>query len=522
MNNAATKTHGHLGEPEFFHRLHWKLTRDFTLATAGVIVMLQGLAYAGVMGLLFSFFLSPRFPQELAETLNEAAPQLRPHMAVAEQAPTALAQLMRQFTFDADLDWKYGGLQFLFHHHFQGTADTRTFLDERVRFVGVTDLDGRVRARAGQLPASIGAALPAHLPEGGAELLARARDGANAPPRQLAARTAQNEVIAVAPIREEATGRPIGLLWAYVDAGWDWDLVYGLAGEILPQLAMVPVIGLLLSLGAGYFAARKLTRRLNALARVAEQWGEGALQAQAPEMPRDELGALGARLNRMARDLRGQIALQQRLATLEERNRLARDLHDTIKQQLFACLMQISTARRTLTASPAHACERLDEAEALARQMQQELSDVLHELAPPDQPHRFVSQTLQELTAVWSRRTGIPVEWQSLASPRLSPTAQLALTRIAQEALTNSARHSGASRVTIALAEEPEGRLRLRIEDDGRGFDPEGVSHGIGLKSMRARAESLPGGAFALATAPGRGVRIEIDVQPEPANDPCE
>ncbi|HMV49715.1 MAG TPA: histidine kinase, partial [Blastocatellia bacterium] len=287
----------------------------------------------------------------------------------------------------------------------------------------------------------------------------------------------------------------------------------GALNELFYPLLWLPLEGLVLGLAFGYVAARRLTRRLDAIAQASQQWEEGDFHRRAPERPKDELGMLGEQLNQMAAKLQQQIALQQQLAAIEERNRLARDLHDTVKQQLFACAMQISAAQRVLAHSPEAARKYLDESAALAGQMQQELSAVIQELLPLPQS---LLNSLRSLIAEWTRQTGIAVESQNLEAlpAEASAALNLALMRITQEALANVARHSRATHVTV------QGRRNhltasLTICDNGQGFDPATVVAGLGLQSMRRRAMALPGGRFELRSVPGGGVCIEILFQPE-------
>lgn len=517
MNSAQQYARQLLRRPIFFQRLQWRLTRNYTLATMLMVMTLQIVFYVATMGLLVSYFRSPQFPQKIAQTMLEATPQLRPHLAAYAQNPRPLAQLMQQFVFDADIAWDANGWQFVFRHHFQGVTDERSFLDERVRLVCVTDAAGRVLAASGALAVSVGADLAAVLPAESRELLSVAQRS-ETDPAKLAVKTARAEVLAVAPIHDDASGQVRGLFWTYSNAALDENLFWGVLGDFLPQLALVPVGGLLIGLLFGHLTARQLTRRLNRLAQAAERWGQGQLSVRAPVTPHDELGALGERLNQMAQDLESKIALQQTLATMEERNRLARDLHDTIKQQLFACAMQLSAAQRVLEA-PAQARQHLNEATSLARQMQEDLTAVIHELAPSDQPQRGFGQALRELTAVWTRQTGTPVSWQppepeALFGQRFSPTIELTLLRIVQEALANIARHSQAKQVCIQFG-QTETTLALIICDNGQGFDPVTVVPGLGLQNMRERAVSLPGGAFLLRSQAGQGTCLEIRFEPE-------
>jgi signal transduction histidine kinase len=188
------------------------------------------------------------------------------------------------------------------------------------------------------------------------------------------------------------------------------------------------------------------------------------------------------------------------LAVLEERNRLARELHDSVKQQVFAVSMQLSAARATLVESD-KAYTPVAQAERLAQQAGAELTTLIHELRPPGLEHRDLSAALHSHVAEWSRLNDVTVEiniQEGLSAP--VPVEQ-ALFRVAQEALSNVARHSRASRVSVRLAGEGQDVL-LTIADNGLGFDFDNPVKGVGLDSMSERLESV-GGTLEVSS-PGR------------------
>ena len=125
-----------------------------------------------------------------------------------------------------------------------------------------------------------------------------------------------------------------------------------------------------------------LTRRLRALDEVTDEWSRGNFEVLTRDASGDELGQLARQLNHMALQLQNLLQTRQELATLEERNRLARDLHDSVKQQFFATAMQIGAAQALLPQQPATAQTHLMEAERLAHQAQQELTTLIRELRP--------------------------------------------------------------------------------------------------------------------------------------------
>jgi signal transduction histidine kinase len=197
----------------------------------------------------------------------------------------------------------------------------------------------------------------------------------------------------------------------------------------------------------------------------------------------------------------------QDLAVAEERNRLARELHDSVKQQVFATIMQLGAARVLLERDPNAARVHLLEAEQLAQQSGAELSLLIHELRPVALGDKGLAAAIQAYAADWSRQSKIEAEVRARGAGALGPAAEHALVRVTQEALANVARHSHASAVTVDL-ELAVDAATLTIADNGCGFDTNAASHGVGLDSMRERLEAL-GGRLRVESKPGAGTTIK-------------
>jgi len=200
----------------------------------------------------------------------------------------------------------------------------------------------------------------------------------------------------------------------------------------------------------------------------------------------------------------------QELAVVEERNRLARDLHDSVKQQVFAISMQLSAARNSLTEND-KAFPSVIEAERLAQQAGAELTTLIHELRPPNLEHKTLSAALQGHLAEWSRQTGIEVDSTIEENLTLTLPAEQALFRMAQEALSNVARHSKASKVAVTLVNEND-EIKLTIEDNGIGFGMERIAKGVGLDSMSERLEAV-GGRLEVSSQKTKGTRVSASIR---------
>jgi len=215
------------------------------------------------------------------------------------------------------------------------------------------------------------------------------------------------------------------------------------------------------------------------------------------------------RNQRLVEELQATQRKLQELAVVEERNRLARDLHDSVKQQVFAISMQLGAARALLNDGH-QAYGPVTEAERLAKQAGAELTTLIRELRPPGLESKSLAGALQDYVAEWSRQNGIAADLKVDASSIALPEAET-LFRVTQEALANVARHSQAGNVTVELARE-DNEIILTVEDDGAGFDMGRVEKGVGLDSMRERLEAI-GGQLEISSQRSGGTRVMARVR---------
>ena len=203
-----------------------------------------------------------------------------------------------------------------------------------------------------------------------------------------------------------------------------------------------------------------------------------------------------------------------------ERQRIARDLHDSVSQTLFSTALHLRSARRALGREAfdptGRASAEVNEAGKLTRGALAEMRALIFELRPDALVEEGLVAALHERAAALSAREGltIGVEGPSERLP-LAGDAEEQLYRLGQEALANVVKHAQASNAAIRVEAE-DGRVSLEVRDDGRGFDPHAVSGGhFGLRSMRGRVADL-GGELEVTSAPGSGtiVRAEVPAQP--------
>lgn len=204
-------------------------------------------------------------------------------------------------------------------------------------------------------------------------------------------------------------------------------------------------------------------------------------------------------------------------AAAAERNRLARDLHDAVSQTLFSVSLIAEVLPRIYARDPAQGAQRLDELRQLTRGALAEMRTLLLELRPAALADANLSDLLKQLGEALTGRARIPVEVRSEDVGTLPTDVRVALYRIAQEALNNVAKHSGAAAATVSLSSsgEPEGGLRLAIHDDGAGFDPVAAGTGqLGLGIMKERADAI-GASLAITSAPGHGTTVTAAWSPK-------
>jgi two-component system nitrate/nitrite sensor histidine kinase NarX len=199
----------------------------------------------------------------------------------------------------------------------------------------------------------------------------------------------------------------------------------------------------------------------------------------------------------------------QEAAVAEERSRLARELHDSVTQVLFSINLIALSLGRLWKRNPGMAERSTDELQRLTRGALAEMRTLLRELRPQTIAATELSTLLKQLGDGLSARHDIPVEVEVSQPCELPPEVHVTLYRIAQEALSNVAKHAEASQVAIKLI-CGDTDAHLTITDDGQGFDPNEVSAGhMGLDIMRERADAI-GGAVTIASAPGAGTTITI------------
>jgi len=264
----------------------------------------------------------------------------------------------------------------------------------------------------------------------------------------------------------------------------------------------------------GWLVTRGLRRRLANLSDASQAWSRGDFRpAVSPrDKSGDEIGELTRNLNGMAEQLQTLLHTNDELARLEERNRLARDLHDTVKQQTYAARMQLTAAKNLLETDPKAAAEHVDAALLLNRETQQELKLIIEELRPAALQGRGLVQALKEYAQRWQEHTGIDAQTSVSGERSLPLDVEQVLYRVLQESLSNIARHAEADTVRLNLSMSPE-RVTLVIADNGRGFAMDAVlPTSYGLTGMKSRLAEV-GGTLNVESQLSAGTTITAEVQ---------
>jgi NarL family two-component system sensor histidine kinase LiaS len=313
--------------------------------------------------------------------------------------------------------------------------------------------------------------------------------------------------------------------WVYFHGGSSdnaFQLQQAARSVLLVSLAL-GLIALLVSGLMGGWLGRFFGRKLDDLGTTSAAFAAGDLTRRVHVTGDDEIAQLGHQFNQMADTIARQIGElhdlaeanaqlaeeAEGLARLEERNRLARDLHDAVKQQLFGLNLTLASIPPLLDSKPEIARQRIAQIGVLSQAIQVELDQIIKQLRPVSLQDQGLASALRQLVTQWSNQTGVSAEIDVQQARSLPLTIEQAAFRITQEAVQNIGRHANATHVTVTLI-YAIGELQLSVSDNGTGFDVTQVddTHSFGLANMRQRAETV-GGSFAI-DSDNDGTRIDV------------
>jgi NarL family two-component system sensor histidine kinase LiaS len=297
-------------------------------------------------------------------------------------------------------------------------------------------------------------------------------------------------------------------IWASSGSGW-W--IGSGAAALAANVAVAYVMG------------QRSQRRLDQLQLAIKQASAGDWSARLPELKADAFGEVFRDFNEMLEMVEDRLKLLQRLgerdvleeasaeeaAVLEERRRLARDLHDTVSQQLFALHMSASSLPRLLEIDRGQAQQVMEQLIAMSSSAQRQMRGLIAQLRPLELQGRTLPEALDRWFPDYCRQNGLQGTLDIQLSGRLSEAKEHQLFLIIQEAMANVVKHADATEVRLFLG-ETDRQVSLLVEDNGAGFRAEGVRAGAyGLSTMRERALKL-GGEAEIITKPGAGTRVRI------------
>jgi signal transduction histidine kinase len=288
--------------------------------------------------------------------------------------------------------------------------------------------------------------------------------------------------------------------------------------EVLGLLAPgALVLLLLIPVGAlfGLLSTGRLIRRIRRLAAGTGAMAEGDLRFRIPVSGGDEVGRLELGFNSMAERLEQAIKAEREVAgsaaRRAERTRIARELHDSISQDLFSASLVAGGLRKALPPDT-KLWRQAESMELVLERTRREMRVMLMELRPAALEDAGLAAALDEMCRAYETRLGIPITAR-IAPPNLAPAVEHAVLRVIQEALGNAVRHADPATIEIDVhAVEGEGQqVSVTIRDDGTGFDLARAPqrHGLGLDLIRERVEEL-GGSVRVDTAPGRGTTVQV------------
>lgn len=282
---------------------------------------------------------------------------------------------------------------------------------------------------------------------------------------------------------------------------------------------------LLVSAGFGYWAAQRIGRRIDTLHLSLKQAANGNFGVRITEEGHNSFIEVYREFNELAEQMEEKMKwLQMRgeeyvmtesasneAAVLEERKRLARDLHDTVSQQLFAIHMCASSLPKLQQVDRERADSVLEQLVNMSNLAQKQMRNFIAQLRPMELEGRTLYEALDKWFPDYCRQNNLQGELEWRLKEQLSEAKELQLFLIVQEALANVVKHAGAKGCTLTISDN-ERQVVMVLQDDGAGFKADEVKRGsYGLSTMQERAQKL-GGAAEIWSKPGSGTKVKVTI----------
>ena len=287
------------------------------------------------------------------------------------------------------------------------------------------------------------------------------------------------------PVRQDGEAKAI--VFMRIAAPTIKEEVQAALEGFLPDLPIFLLTSIIVGFIFGTLLASSFTTRIRKLIEYTTRWGKGDFDKIENVRKGDEISELSIALNQMVDQFEGLIESKKMLAVLEERNRFARDLHDSVKQEIFSISMNLSAIKSLIKKNPDKALEQIEMTSNIAKQARNELSTLIYTLLPAQLENQDLEIALKEYINVWEKNSGISVVYRTHGQKvDLPEVVEQSIFRITQEALSNIARHSKATATSVTLDYQLMA-IQLQINDNGTGFDIDGVKKGLGLRSIAER-----------------------------------
>jgi len=497
-----------------FGTIHWKLTGTYVLVSLLLALTLIAILVGALLWVVNSNFIL----RALAEVAMQESNSLRPAFEAADRSPQQLGAQLWAITADMRRDAQSSST----NPNASGNFD---FKSELV-VAALVGVDGRVITSTLPLAYPAEAQLAELEPPAARPVIDAAIHGVIDTARLAAWGDPEHQPLTAAPITGR-DGQVVGAIYLRLTSLPSTAVILDglppvLLTVILPWLAISGLVGVLYA----WVAGRGFSRRLKRLTSASAALASGDLAQRVEDHSADEIGQLARQFNAMAEQLakhmralrlladrNAQLAEQTaQLATVEERNRLARELHDSVSQELFSLTMLAAATRRVIERDPTAAAAQLGEIEAMTQQALQETRGLIFALRPAMLDGRGLSPALRDLVAAARERQGLVIDLSISGERNLPLEQEQALFRIVQEALANVVRHSGARDAQVALCYEDD-QTQLTVSDRGHGFDPVAPrsARSVGLASMAERVAAL-GGSLKVTSAPAQGTIVQVTI----------
>ena len=370
----------------------------------------------------------------------------------------------------------------------------------------IVDADGMIVATNNSLAFPVGQPIAAYI-NADENTMLNTISAASIPAPQFSIME-QDMTTLLLPIRQD--NDYLGAIFAQYYAPTFWEQVEAAVSGFLPELPVFLLISTVIGILFGFIIASSFTKRLDHMEETTLQWGSGDFSKKAAVQGNDEISTLAVSLNHMADQFQELLEKEQVLATMEERNRLARDLHDSVKQQIFAISMNLGAVKTLLKTDVKKATVQVDISSKLAQQALDELTTLINTLRPVQLGDQSLPVALRDYLKVWEKQSGVSVVFRVEGGEKtIAQEAEQSLFRIIQEALSNISRHSRASAASISLTFADD-HLTLQISDNGFGFDKISNKQGLGLHSMEERVKELNGTIIINSSISGTSITITI------------